>query len=109
MDDHAAEITVSSSVNQKVSFFIGAGITWRKTYMNCGWSYTVYDSNITCAITIELGISHLTAAALVVGCAAAPYLSTFVASVITAISASAASAGAMLIPLIPKFVELVAK
>ena len=43
------------------------------------------------------------------GCAAAPYLSTFLASVITAISASAASAGAMLIPLIPKFVQLVEK
>lgn len=108
MDEHAAEVTISSSVNQKVSFFIGAGITWRKTYMNCGWSQSLFVPNVTYALTIELGVSHLTAAALVIGCAAAPYLSTFIASVITAIGASAASAGAMLIPLIPKFVELVA-
>lgn len=76
--------------------------------MNCGWAVTFVDPVITYALTIEFSVSHLTAAALVIGCAAAPYLSTFVASVITAISASATSAGAMLIPMIPKFVDLVA-
>lgn len=76
--------------------------------MNCGWAVTFVDPVITYALTIEFSVSHLTAAALVIGCAAAPYLSTFVASVITAISASATSAGAMLIPMILKFVDLVA-
>ena len=53
------------------------------------------------------GIWHLTAA-LVVGCVAAPYLSTLVASVITAISASAVPAGTILVPMIPKFTVLIA-
>ena len=105
---HKAEVTISFSTSQTESFFIGGGITWRKTYMNCGWAVTVFNPFLTCAITIELSVSHLTAAALAVGCVAAPYLSTFVASVVTAISASAATAGTMLVPMIPKFVELVA-
>lgn len=69
---------------------------------------TVFNAFITCAITIELSVLFFMAAALVVGCVAAPYLSTFVASVITAISASAVPAGTILVPIIPKFTVLVA-
>lgn len=107
ISNHASEITLSASINQRESFFIGGGIDWRKIYMQCGLAVTSKNPIITYALTIQLSVSHLTSAAIIACCVAAPYLSTFLATVVTAVESTASAAASMLVPMIPKFVELV--
>lgn len=102
----AASLKLSKSIKiSKTTTFIGSlSFSWTAISFEYALAYSLGISKSYVAISIKLSVSYLTALAIAACCVAAPYLGTFMSSVVASAAVSISTFASTMAGVSSKFV-----